>query len=120
MNRFQAIILDKLGSYYEAYDEDTNLWCVFGSESGFCYFTYMSEEKATSMADELNRQNDLYNREYIKAAKQERRKKAEQKLSELAGNQPLISGVLAVGEGGIRKKSLWNRISSFFSGSVQN
>jgi hypothetical protein len=61
MNRFQARELDKKGSYYAAYDEESALWCVFGSESGFCYFTYMSESWANKMAANLNFENENNN-----------------------------------------------------------
>ena len=119
MTRFEAILLDKLGSYYEAYDEDTQLWGVFGSESGFCYFTYATEEEASGQADYENEINDRYTAEYIKAVKQEKRQKALQKLNQLAKEAgPLPTSMLAVGEP--PKKSLWQKISGFFSGSAQN
>lgn len=117
MTRFQAIFLDKIGSYYEALDEDTQLWGVFGSESGFCYFTYMTEKEASNMATELNAQNDVHKSYYIKAAQRDRRQKALEKLKKLADEAgPLPISILAIGEP--PKKTIWNRISSFFSGSA--
>ena len=45
MNGYEARKLDK-GEMYVDLDEDTDLWCVFGSESGFAYQAFSTEEEA--------------------------------------------------------------------------
>lgn len=35
---------------YVAYDEETALWCVFGTESGFAYSSWFSEDRADESA----------------------------------------------------------------------
>jgi hypothetical protein len=40
---------------YADYDEDTDMWCVFGSDSGFVYASYGSESRAEREADRLNK-----------------------------------------------------------------
>lgn len=45
MNGREAHKID-CGSYYVDFDEDTNAWCVFGSESGFAYANFVDKEDA--------------------------------------------------------------------------
>lgn len=54
MNGWEASKLDAKGEYYAEYDEDVGEWCVFGTESGFCYATFMSQRQAEDYADEMN------------------------------------------------------------------
>ena len=46
MTRDKAITLDKDGEKYVDFDESTNCWGVFGTESGFCYELFSSEKEA--------------------------------------------------------------------------
>ena len=41
-------------SFYAEYDEDTAFWCVFGTETGFCYGTYCGEAEASVEASRLD------------------------------------------------------------------
>jgi hypothetical protein len=34
------------GSYFVDFDSETNMWGVFGTESGFCYTLHHTEENA--------------------------------------------------------------------------
>jgi hypothetical protein len=45
---------DKAGEFYEDFDEESGLWCVFGSETGHAYASYSDEEEARSKAEEMN------------------------------------------------------------------
>ena len=51
MNGWTAYAADKYGEFYAEYDDNCGLWCVFGTESGFCYSTYLDEGEATREAD---------------------------------------------------------------------
>lgn len=55
MNRTRAIQEDKRGEFYAEYDDAYGEWCVFGTESGFCYETAYDERQAEEMAEEMNR-----------------------------------------------------------------
>lgn len=50
MTGAQAAKLDKNGDFYADYDASSGLWCVFGTESGFAYGSYASEEEANEKA----------------------------------------------------------------------
>jgi len=58
MNRDEAAQMDKSGEFYaeEIFyaEEASSIWGVFGTESGFCYETYMDEQEATERADLKN------------------------------------------------------------------
>lgn len=51
MNRRQAKQIDK--GFYVELDEETNLHCVFGDNSGFAYSCHMSYEAAKAKLDEM-------------------------------------------------------------------
>lgn len=57
VNRTEALRRDR--NYYEPFyadlDEDTQMYCVFGCESGFAYSSWATEEQAIEAANELNR-----------------------------------------------------------------
>lgn len=52
--------LDETGEFYRAFDHDTGLWGVFGTESGYCYETLNSDghayERAIEMTEERRAQ----------------------------------------------------------------
>ena len=52
MNGTEATQMDKGGEFYA--EETCGMWGVFGTESGFCYATYMDEQEATERADLKN------------------------------------------------------------------
>lgn len=51
MNRNEAIKIDK-GSCY--IDEEDDNWYIFGTESGFSYSSWLSEEQAETALDKMN------------------------------------------------------------------
>jgi hypothetical protein len=57
MNGREAIKLDREfeDPFYAELDEDTNLYCVFGVQSGFAYASYADMTEAER---EANRRND--------------------------------------------------------------
>ena len=57
MNRLQAIEKDKKGNFYEEFDDDSGMWGVFGTESGFCYKTCGSEHEAKHVAEQMEKEN---------------------------------------------------------------
>jgi len=119
MNRFQAIMMDRQGTYFAAFDDVKNLWCVFGSISGYCYFTYDNIEQAQNMAWDLVLNDQIFNAD-CKARKPPplptKRDLALKKLRELGEKAgPLVSGMLAIGSDSPPKKSLLKKISGWFS-----
>jgi hypothetical protein len=48
INRAEAEKLDAKGCKYVDFDEVSNCYGIFGSESSFCYESYMDEHDATS------------------------------------------------------------------------
>ena len=59
MNRREAFAMDKQGGFYVEYDEETGLYCVFGTESGFAYYSFASQADA----EECMKKNSQFNRE---------------------------------------------------------
>jgi hypothetical protein len=55
LRRDEAHALDSKGGYYVALDEETELWCVFGTESGFAYATYADKLDAELDAEDMNK-----------------------------------------------------------------
>ena len=53
MNRTEAIQKDKVGSFYADFDEESGMWCVFGTESGFAYYSYADKESADERAEAM-------------------------------------------------------------------
>ena len=51
MNRGRAVKLDK-GSKYVSFDEETDCYGIFGTESGFCYALYASRDEASDKLSE--------------------------------------------------------------------
>ena len=49
MTRTQAERIDQ-GSKFVDYEEETNSWGVFGTESGFCYSVHTSKDEAERAA----------------------------------------------------------------------
>lgn len=80
-----AYQIDKNGEFYVEFDEDIGLYCVFGSETGFCYATYADDQEAQIDADRMNASvteaaplgtKDKYmNPEFVKKAKKSQDKK---------------------------------------------
>lgn len=54
MTSNRAYQMDKRGEFYSEWDEDSQMYCVFGSESGFCYATYAGKEEAEEEAQRMN------------------------------------------------------------------
>jgi hypothetical protein len=52
-NRYTALQKDRHGDFYADEDEETNTFCVFGSESGFCYSTHFTMEEAEKAAKKM-------------------------------------------------------------------
>lgn len=52
MNGAEAIKIDF--EFYSELDEESELYCVFGSDSGFAYASYASEEEAERDANTRN------------------------------------------------------------------
>lgn len=50
MNRDEALKVDR--SFYIEMDDDTEMWCVFGDNSGFAYSAHMSEGAAQQWLSE--------------------------------------------------------------------
>ncbi len=45
----------KLGEFYAEYDRNSEMWCVFHTESdGFCYETHLDERSAQEGAKQKN------------------------------------------------------------------
>ncbi|HEX9156009.1 MAG TPA: hypothetical protein VF819_10620 [Nitrospira sp.] len=41
-------------SYYAEFDENSGLYCVFGSESGKAFASYVDKGEATAKANQMN------------------------------------------------------------------
>lgn len=54
LNRTDALKLDEEGEFFEEWDPDTGLYCVFGTESDFCYATFSDEGDARKRAGTMN------------------------------------------------------------------
>lgn len=63
MNRTEALELDKSGgTLYVAEDEESGMFCVFGTESGFAYSSHADPRDAEEQAMEM-RDTILFNEE---------------------------------------------------------
>lgn len=51
MDRIAAYALDRKGSFYAELDNGS--WCVFGTESGFCYHSFSNEKMARDVSAEM-------------------------------------------------------------------
>lgn len=55
LTAYQAILLDKIGVFYYDWDEEIQMYGIFGSESGFCYHTFTNLEEAKTETKRMNR-----------------------------------------------------------------
>ncbi len=62
MTRNKAIKIDK--SFYADLDEGSNLYCVFGSESGFAYSSFMDKNVAEEWAKNFNKHLSSFDEVY--------------------------------------------------------
>jgi len=54
MTSTKALEIDKKhGTFYADWDDESGSWCVFGSESGFAYASYGSEDEALDESDRM-------------------------------------------------------------------
>jgi hypothetical protein len=53
VNRTEAYQKDRIGDFYVDDDEVTGCWGVFGSETGFCYGTFVDTPEAYKLANNL-------------------------------------------------------------------
>lgn len=53
INRSQALKIDK--DFYVDFDEETELFCVFGDNSGFAYFAESDEKTAYEWCIEIQK-----------------------------------------------------------------
>lgn len=121
MIRMQAILLDRQGTYYSTLDGKTNLWGVFGSVSGFCYFTYTDEHQAWNMVYDLIINDEIFNADCKRATVAPpplptRKELALKKIRELAKKAgPVPSGMLCISEEAQKTDGILKRISRLFS-----
>ncbi len=62
MNAQQALKLDNRNSFYVEFDNDCDMWGVFGCESGFCYSLHTDEysaNKALHGIEEMKSKNEV-------------------------------------------------------------
>lgn len=55
LSRNKALQMDKGSGFYAEFDDLTDMWCVFGSESGFCYEQFYDKYDAKDKAGEMER-----------------------------------------------------------------
>lgn len=54
---FETIERDKPFGFYADFDNETNYYGVFGSETGFCYHLFNSELDAKIEANRMNKEH---------------------------------------------------------------
>lgn len=55
-NKKRALKMDRNGGDFYV-EDDVGLWCVFGTESGFCYSTFADETEAEEEAKRMREQS---------------------------------------------------------------